>query len=326
MPPTKVCGDRHLRHLTMPCLGALSAWPAYLVHHHACLPRQQQLWACFFAPSCMRLTHTACMLLVCLWPLRLSDGGLFTSSHKGGYKLVFDGGFSNLCPVPPVPHRRQAGHTHDSCDSAGVSTQPHAPAPAASLLLQQRVDSTKGITTKLLPSKPTRTTTSSSTSHSHSGSSGSSGSASYKRMLSAPEEHPCHSLQFSQRSSSIDHNSSTHRPQQHQHTVPGQRGMWLHPQRPGVWARRRHQQQTEQQLAASCQVEGPGAYVAAPGWFAIRVCVLPARHMHEFPTMFRVSGVQSCCSTALACAGKPWAVASHTRLWHGVTPAAGACC
>lgn len=224
-------------------------------------------------------------------PLRLSDGGLFTSSHKGGYKLVFDGGFSSLCPVPPVPHRRQAGNSHDSCDSAGVSTEPHAPAPAASLLLQQRVDSTKGITTKLLLSKPTRTSSSSSsTSHSHSGS---NGSASYRRTLSAPQEHPCHSLQFSQRSSSsIDHSSSTHPPQQHQHTVPGHRGMLLHPQQPGVWARRRRQQQTEQQLAASCQVEGPGAYVAAPGWFAIRVCVLPARHMHEFPTMFRVSGVE----------------------------------
>jgi hypothetical protein len=162
-------------------------------------------------------------------------------------------------------------------------------------LLLHRFDSTKGITTKLLPSKVTRTS-SSSTSHSHGSS---SGSATYRRTLSAPEEHASHSLQFSQRSnsSSIDHSShqqghssSIEHPQ---HTVRGHRGVLLHPQQPGVWARRRHQQQTEQRLAASCEVEGPGAYVAAPGWFAIRVCVLPAAHMHEFPAMFRVSWQQS---------------------------------
>lgn len=48
--------------------------------------------------------------------------------------------------------------------------------------------------------------------------------------------------------------------------------------------------EAEQQLVASCEVAGPGAYVApeAQGWFAVRVCVLPSRHMAEFPTMFRV--------------------------------------
>jgi hypothetical protein len=55
-----------------------------------------------------------------------------------------------------------------------------------------------------------------------------------------------------------------------------------------MWARRRHELQAEQQLAASCEVEGPGAYVDAQGWFAVRVCVLPARSMHQFPAMFRV--------------------------------------
>lgn len=233
------------------------------------------------------------LLASCHLP-RLSDGGLLTSSHKGGYKRVFDGGFSNLCPVPPVPYGRQAGHTHDSSSgSAGVSAEPHAPVPAASLLLHQRIDSTRGITTKLLPSKATRTNSisSSSTLHSHGSS---SGSATYRRTLSAPDEHASHSLQFSQRTSiSIDHHSSSHQSghsssiQHPQHTVRGHRGVLLHPQQPAVWARRRHQQQTEQRLAASCEVEGPGAYVAAPGWFAIRVCVLPAAHMHEFPAMFR---------------------------------------
>jgi len=48
--------------------------------------------------------------------------------------------------------------------------------------------------------------------------------------------------------------------------------------------------EAEQQLVDSCEVAGPGAYVApeAQGWFAVRVCVLPSKHMAEFPTMFRV--------------------------------------
>lgn len=59
----------------------------------------------------------------------------------------------------------------------------------------------------------------------------------------------------------------------------------------GLWGgsqKRLQQQQAEQVLAASCEVAGAGAYVSAEGWFAVRVCVLPARHMHELPTMFKV--------------------------------------
>jgi hypothetical protein len=62
-----------------------------------------------------------------------------------------------------------------------------------------------------------------------------------------------------------------------------------HAPQQGLWAQRRQRQQAEQLLASSCEVTGPGTYVAAPDWCAVRVCVLPARHMHEFPAMFRVS-------------------------------------
>jgi hypothetical protein len=42
-------------------------------------------------------------------------------------------------------------------------------------------------------------------------------------------------------------------------------------------------------LADHCVVAGDGAYVQAPGWFAVRVCVLPSEHLGSLPAMLRVS-------------------------------------
>jgi hypothetical protein len=42
-------------------------------------------------------------------------------------------------------------------------------------------------------------------------------------------------------------------------------------------------------LADNCVVAGEGAYVQAPGWFAVRVCVLPSEHLGSLPAMLRVS-------------------------------------
>lgn len=239
---------------------------------------------------------------------RVSDGGLFTS-YKSVHKRVFDGGFSNLCPVPPVPHDTSTLHAQphqprelpgaaapahttsstasssapaqfsaaDGAGNSNSSNEQHPTAPAAGLLLQ-RIDSTKGITTRLLPVKPKQPKQSSS-------SSASSG-LTFRRSLSAPDDRTHSSVHFqhSHRTS-----SSIHTNQRSSHS-----GVTLQPARLGLWGGRKQQQQqqqAEQLLAASCEVEGPGAYVAAQGWYAIRVCVLPAKHMHEFPAMFRVSGM-----------------------------------
>jgi hypothetical protein len=238
---------------------------------------------------------------------RVSDGGLFTS-YKSVHKRVFDGGFSNLCPVPPVPHDTSTQHLQphqphalpgaaapahttsstasstapaqsspaDGANSSNSSSEQHPTAPAAGLLLQ-RIDSTKGITTRLLPVKAKQPKQSNSTS--------SSGLA-FRRSHSAPDGHAHSSVHFQQ---SHRTSSSSHTNQRSSHS-----GVSLQPARLGLWGRMRQQQQQqqpEQLLAASCEVEGPGAYVAAQGWFAIRVCVLPAKHMHELPAMFRVSGM-----------------------------------
>lgn len=190
----------------------------------------------------------------------MSDGGLFTS-YKSIHKRCFDGGFSNLVPVPPAPPPAITaaaaaavadGHapTHQPPSSmaaaddavaaaadAGVTVATFArdntavlpsqlpTAPAAAVLLRQ--NSTKAISTQLNTSK-----NSSSQSSSRAG----------VRVGSIRKDNS--------RASTAGN----------------------------MWA----------SLASHCIVAGGGAYVAAEGWFAVRVCVLPSQQLDGFPAMFRV--------------------------------------
>jgi hypothetical protein len=296
---------------------------------------------------------------------RVSDGGLFTS-YKSVHKRVFDGGFSNLCPVPPVlpashtgsstygahghhnhHHQQQqqggaATHTcvqgseaavqgtqsgagvQEAAGSSHAGSSAHAAAatsstaglptaPASALLLHHRLDSTKGITTRLLYSKSRPKVTSGhahkshsysrAASASHASTSHASTSHSYSRSASMPQPHHgsgnevVHPPQYSSSSSSswAPHPSSSSVAAGDSSTAAAGNSSSAtahssaHAPQQGLWAQRRQRQQAEQLLVSSCEVTGPGSYVAAPDWCAVRVCVLPAKHMHEFPAMFRVS-------------------------------------
>eukprot|EP00775_Hariotina_reticulata_P005459 gene5459-5693_t len=217
------------------------------------------------------------LLASCHLP-RVSDGWIFTS-YKGIHKRCFDGGFSNLCPVPPAPppapqpaplklqqqhdrllssHVKSARHSNKHAAVAAGEVVPSVSPPADTCSPSQagasgapllRVNSTQGISTKLGPTgvdDGTRTTRAcSQTRHLQR-------HLSWRRHHSSNNQsHGCASLSAAASSSG---NGQT--------TAPTD-------------------------LATRCLVAGAGSYVAAPGWFAVRVCVLPSKHAHEFPAMFR---------------------------------------
>lgn len=196
------------------------------------------------------MCHPVQTLAVCVCHVRyvithrLSDGSVFTGSHKGVHKRCFDGGFSNLCPVPPV---LEAAHAAAAATggAGGTSSGP----------MVQRAGSTKGISTPLTLSMQPNTLSSHGT------------------ATAASRQHS------SSRSHSSSHSSAA--PRHHAH-MQGSRSLTV------LGLLRRPGPSAEEALAASCLVEGAGSYVAAPGWFVVRVCVLPAAHLHELPQMFKV--------------------------------------
>jgi hypothetical protein len=181
----------------------------------------------------------ACLNPCCVCALhRLSDGSLLTGSHKGMHKRCFDGGFSNLCPVPPVLEAVHAAAAATGADGTSSGA------------MVQRVGSTRGISTPLT-------------------------------LSMQPNSLSSHSTAAASHQHSSSHSSSSGAAQHHHAHAQGSRGLTM------LGLARRPGPSAEEALAASCLVEGAGSYLAAPGWFVVRVCVLPAAHLHELPQMFK---------------------------------------
>jgi hypothetical protein len=296
-PSGVACQHHHTwRHSHMPGLDDIR-WPAGASLSAQCNLQYILLLAWGidwrFASTCS-LNTLAYFVVLCGCPpsvllpynYRVSDGWIFTS-YKGVHKRCFDGGFSNLCPVPPAPpppspppvlpnqqqHDRLLS-SHVSHSSASHSSASHSnehaaeatgevvpamlcPADAGSastlglfeapLLL---VNNTQGISTKLGPTgvhDGTRAT----------------------KVISHTQHLQRHLSWRRHRSSNTKLDSAS----------PGAAASDGVGHKTGL-----------SDLAARCLVAGAGSYVAAPGWFAVRVCVLPSKHAHAFPAMFRVGG------------------------------------
>jgi hypothetical protein len=204
-----------------------------------------------------------------LFCCRLSDGSFFTS-FKSVHKRCFDGGFSNLVPVPPAPPPAFNSNATSAAAAGGVTASTLAAAesggadaataaaeagtdvaaagqlqptgPVAALL---RIDSTKGISTQLQTGRNNSSSSSRGSSHPH-----------HLRIAGSAG----HATHHKGRSSNGKHAGGVHSSS-------------------SDWA----------VLADHCVVAGEGAYVHAPGWFAVRVCVLPSEHLGSLPAMLRVS-------------------------------------
>jgi hypothetical protein len=121
--------------------------------------------------------------------------------------------------------------------------------PTAPAAALTRIDSTKGISTQL------------QTGRTYSSSRGSSSSSSHHLRIARSGAHTPHHKAHSSSSSRGHHSGVAH-----------------HSSSSSDWA----------VLADRCVVAGEGAYVQAPGWFAVRVCVLPSEHLGGLPAMLRV--------------------------------------
>eukprot|EP00878_Enallax_costatus_P045848 GHUV01055354.1.p1 GENE.GHUV01055354.1~~GHUV01055354.1.p1 ORF type:complete len:493 (+),score=165.50 GHUV01055354.1:717-2195(+) len=234
------------------------------------------------------------LLASCHLP-RISDGGLFTY-YKSPHKRVFDGGFSNLIPVPPAPPpafttpsmsaELPLDHNSSSSDGGGSSKAGSSAAPTpsqrAAVSGSDARDSPAAETVSQGAAAVTQAAAAAAAATQERHSSSLKG---IRLGFGAARHHSSSSGHGHLRIGSHKSHSSGSRLFRRSKSAPD------HSAAAAAAAVISSSSTAASEQAfdnASCLVSSTGAYIApsAAGWFSVRVSVLPAKHMQQMPAMF----------------------------------------